>query len=60
MQKLLSAIQPATPTISGGDGGIAFNMAAQGQALDISDLYAEWEADGTLEDMTDWAHEKWN
>jgi len=61
MQKLLSAIQSGNPPdISGGDSGIAFNMAAQGQALDISDLYAEWEADGTLEDMTEWAHEKWN
>ena len=61
MQKILSAIQAGNPPdISGGDSGIAFNMAAQGQALDISDLYAEWEADGTLEDMTDWAHEKWD
>jgi multiple sugar transport system substrate-binding protein len=61
MQKLLSAIQAGNPPdISGGDSGIAFNMAAQGQALDISDLYAEWEADGTLADMTPWAHEKWD
>lgn len=61
MQKLLSAIQSGNPPdISGGDSGIAFNMAAQGQALDISDLYAEWEADGTLEDMTPWAYQKWD
>lgn len=61
MQKLLSAIQSGNPPdISGGDSGIAFNMAAQGQALDISDLYAEWEADGTLADMTEWAHKKWD
>ena len=61
MQKLLSAIGSGSPPdISGGDSGIAFNMAAQGQALDISDLYAEWEADGTLADMTEWAHQKWD
>ena len=61
MQKILSAVQAGSPPdISGGDSGIAFNMAAQDQALDISDLYAEWEADGTLADMTDWAHQKWD
>ncbi len=61
MQKILSAVQAGNPPdVSGGDSGIAFNMAAQDQALDISDLYAEWEADGTLADMTDWAHQKWD
>lgn len=61
MQKILSAVEAGTPPdISGGDSGIAFNMAAQGQALDISDLYQEWKADGTLDDMTDWAAKKWD
>ena len=61
MQKILSATQAGEPPdVSGGDSGIAFNMAAQEQALDLSDLYAEWEADGTLADMTEWAHQKWD
>jgi ABC-type glycerol-3-phosphate transport system substrate-binding protein len=61
MQKLLAGIQSDNPPdISGGDAGIAFNMAAQGQALDISDLYQEWRADGTLDDMTEWAYKKWD
>lgn len=61
MQKILSAIESGNPPdMSGGDSGIAFNMAAQDQALDISDLYAEWEADGTLADMTEWSRQKWN
>jgi multiple sugar transport system substrate-binding protein len=59
-QKLLSAVQAGNPPdIGGGDSGIPFNMDAQGQTLDISDLYEEWEQDGTFEDMPDWAHEKW-
>jgi len=59
-QKLLSAVQAGNPPdIGGGDSGIPFNMDAQGQTLDISDLYAEWEKDGTFADMPDWAHEKW-
>lgn len=61
MQKFTSAAESGDPPdMGGGDAGIAFNMAAQGQALDLSDLYAEWEADGTLADMTDWAHQKWD
>lgn len=61
MQKLLSAVQAGNPPdIGGGDSGIPFNMAAQGQALDISDLFAEWEADGTFDDMAPWAYQKWN
>jgi ABC-type glycerol-3-phosphate transport system substrate-binding protein len=61
MQKLLAAVQSGNPPdISGGDSGIAFNMAAQGQALDISDLYTEWQGDGTLDDMTPWAYQKWD
>jgi multiple sugar transport system substrate-binding protein len=59
-QKLLSAVQAGNPPdIGGGDSGIPFNMNAQGQTLDISDLYKEWEKDGTFADMPDWAHEKW-
>lgn len=59
-QKLLSAVQAGNPPdIGGGDSGIPFNMNAQGQTLDISDLYEEWEQDGTFDDMPDWAHEKW-
>ena len=59
-QKLLSAVQAGTPPdVGGGDSGIPFNMAAQGEALDISDLYEEWQADGTLDDMKPWAYEKW-
>jgi len=61
MQKILAAVEAGNPPdISGGDSGIAFNMAAQDQALDISDLYAEWEASGALADMTDWATKKWD
>ncbi|HKG25391.1 MAG TPA: sugar ABC transporter substrate-binding protein [Thermomicrobiales bacterium] len=61
MQKILAAVEAGNPPdISGGDSGIAFNMAAQDQALDISDLYKEWEADGTLADMTEWAYKKWD
>jgi len=61
MQKILSAVQAGDPPdVSGGDSGIAFNMAAQDQALDLSDLYTEWEQDGTLADMTEWAHQKWD
>lgn len=59
-QKLLSAVQAGNPPdIGGGDSGIPFNMAAQDQALDLSDLYEEWEADGTFDDMKPWAFEKW-
>lgn len=61
MQKLLSAVQAGTPPdMSGGDSGIAFNMAAQDQALDISDLYQKWEADGLFADMPEWAYKKWD
>jgi ABC-type glycerol-3-phosphate transport system substrate-binding protein len=60
-QKLLSAVQAGNPPdIGGGDSGIPFNMDAQGQALDISDLYKQWEADGTFKDMPKWAYEKWD
>jgi multiple sugar transport system substrate-binding protein len=61
MQKLLSAAQAGTPPdMSGGDSGIAFNMAAQDQALDISDLFEKWEADGIFADMPEWAYKKWD
>lgn len=60
-QKILSATQAGTPPdVSGGDSGIPFVMDAQGQALDISDLYKDWQSDGTIDDMVPWAHEKWN
>lgn len=60
-QKILSAVQAGSPPdISGGDSGIPFNMAAQDQALDIADLFQEWQADGTFEDMKPWGYEKWN
>jgi multiple sugar transport system substrate-binding protein len=60
-QKLLSAVQAGSPPdIGGGDSGIPFNMAAQGEALDISDLYEEWEAEGVFDDMAPWAYEKWD
>ncbi len=59
-QKLLSAVQAGNPPdVGGGDSGIPFNMNAQGQTMDISDLYEEWEQDGTFDDMADWAYEKW-
>lgn len=59
-QKLLSAVQAGNPPdIGGGDSGIPFNMDAQGQALDISDLYEKWKQDGTFDDMPDWAYKKW-
>ncbi|HEU5101530.1 MAG TPA: sugar ABC transporter substrate-binding protein [Roseiflexaceae bacterium] len=60
-QKLLSAVQAGNPPdIGGGDSGIPFNMDAQGQALDITDLYQEWQGDGTFDDMVPWAYEKWD
>jgi multiple sugar transport system substrate-binding protein len=60
-QKLLSAVQAGNPPdIGGGDSGIAFNMDAQGQALDLSDLYKKWESDGTFADMPEWAYKKWD
>jgi ABC-type glycerol-3-phosphate transport system substrate-binding protein len=60
-QKLLSAVQAGNPPdIGGGDSGIAFNMDAQGQALDLSDLYKKWESDGTFSDMPEWAYKKWD
>jgi multiple sugar transport system substrate-binding protein len=59
-QKLLSAVQAGNPPdIGGGDSGIPFNMNAQGQTLDISDLYKQWEKDGTFADMPSWAYDKW-
>jgi len=59
-QKLLSAVQAGNPPdVGGGDSGIPFNMDAQGQALDISDLFAKWESDGTFDDMPEWAYKKW-
>ena len=61
MQKILSAVQAGTPPdVSGGDAGIAFNMDAQGQALNISDLYRTWQKRGWLKNMVPWAHQKWN
>ena len=60
-QKLLSAVQAGNPPdIGGGDSGIPFTMDAQGQALDISDLYQKWQKDGTFADMPKWAYEKWD
>jgi ABC-type glycerol-3-phosphate transport system substrate-binding protein len=60
-QKLLSAVQAGNPPdVGGGDSGIAFNMDAQGQALDLSDLYKKWESDGTFSDMPEWAYKKWD
>ena len=60
-QKFLSAIQAGNPPdIGGGDSGIPFNMDAQDQALDISDLYQQWQSDGTFADMVPWGYEKWN
>jgi hypothetical protein len=35
-------------------------MDAQGQALDITDLYQEWKGDGTLDDMVPWGYQKWD
>ncbi len=61
MQKYLSAVAAGNPPdVAGGDSGLPFNMDAQGQALDISDLYAKWEEDGRLGDMVPWANEKWD
>jgi multiple sugar transport system substrate-binding protein len=60
-QKILSATQAGTPPdMSGGDSGIPFVMDAQGQALDISDLYKDWQSDGTFDDMVPWAYQKWD
>jgi len=59
-QKLLSAVQAGNPPdVGGGDSGIPFNMDAQGQALDISDLFDKWKSDGTFDDMPAWAYKKW-
>ncbi|WP_270888801.1 ABC transporter substrate-binding protein [Pedococcus sp. 5OH_020] len=58
-QKLLSAVQAGNPPdMSGGDSGIPFTMAAQDQALDISDLFKKWQSDGTFADMPEWAYKK--
>jgi multiple sugar transport system substrate-binding protein len=58
-QKLLSAVQAGNPPdMSGGDSGIPFTMAAQDEALDISDLFKKWESDGTFADMPEWAYKK--
>jgi len=60
-QKILAAVEAGdSPDMSGGGAGFPFVMAAQNQALDITDLYQEWEADGTLADMSPWAYEKWD
>jgi multiple sugar transport system substrate-binding protein len=60
-QKILAAAEAGDPPeMSGGGAGFPFVMAAQDRALDISDLYEEWEADGTLDDMSPWAYEKWD
>jgi ABC-type glycerol-3-phosphate transport system substrate-binding protein len=60
-QKLLSAVQAGNPPdIGGGDSGIAFNMDAQGQTLDITDLHEKWAKDGTFADMPEWAYKKWD
>src|SRR3954471_25037498 len=59
-QKILSAVQSGNPPdVSGGDAGLPFSMAAQGQALDISDLYKKWQSAGLLKDMVPWAYQKW-
>jgi multiple sugar transport system substrate-binding protein len=59
-QKILSAVQSGNPPdVSGGDAGLPFSMAAQGQALDISDLYKKWQSSGLLKDMVPWAYQKW-
>lgn len=60
-QKILAAAEAGNPPdMSGGGAGFPFVIAAQDRALDISDLFAEWEEDGTFADMSAWAHEKWN
>jgi multiple sugar transport system substrate-binding protein len=60
-QKILSAVQAGNPPdIGGGDSGIPFNLDAQEQALDISDLYQQWQNDGTFADMVPWAYQKWD
>lgn len=60
-QKILSATQAGTPpSMSGGDSGIPFVMDAQGQAEDISDLYRDWQKDGTIDDMVPWGYQKWD
>src|SRR3954454_10399579 len=35
-------------------------MDAQGQELDLSDLYKKWESDGTFAYMPEWAYKKWD
>src|SRR3954466_6736626 len=60
MQKILSAVQSGNPPdVSGGASGLPFNMQAQGQALDISDLYRKWQSEGRIKDMVPWASQKW-
>lgn len=61
MQKMLSAVAAGTPPdVTGGDSGLPFNFYAQGEALELDELYAEWKSDGTFDDLTDWGKEKWN
>jgi multiple sugar transport system substrate-binding protein len=59
-QKLQGAIAAGSPPdISSGDSGLPFNFSAQGQALELDDLYEKWKQDGRFDDLTKWAQDKW-
>ncbi len=60
VQKMLSAVAAGTPPdVTGGDSGLPFNFYAQGEAMVLDDLYAQWKSDGTFDDLTQWGQEKW-
>jgi len=53
VQKMLSAVAAGTPPdVTGGDSGLPFNFYAQGEAMVLDDLYAQWKSDGTFDDLT--------
>ncbi len=60
VQKMLSAVAAGNPPdITGGDSGLPFNFYAQGEALVLDDLYADWKTDGTYDALTQWGKDKW-
>lgn len=59
-QKFQSAIASGNPPdVAGGGGSTPFAMYAQGEVLDLSELYTKWKGDGRIDAMTDWGKTKW-
>jgi multiple sugar transport system substrate-binding protein len=60
-QTFTTAIGAGTaPDVSTGAAYQSVQFYDQGAVSAVDDVIAEWEADGTLADMTDWAHQKWD